>query len=355
MKIVALDLGKSKMVGCMYETLTHEHRFDSAPLDRGTLRTVLEGERPDRVVIEIGPTAGWVGDAVRAHGAELEVANPSHQGWRWRNVKKKTDRMDALKLAQLSVMNQLPKVHLPDAGVRQWRGLIHYRHHQVRRRTAIKNRIRAILNSEGIGMAEGKRGWSKQQLQTVRQMARPWEDVDPQELWRGELYEELAQYEQVIKCIVRVEKKLDELAASDARVKLLRTIPGVGPRLAEAVVAIIDEPHRFKRGKQVASYCGLVPRQFQSGAMDRHGRITGAGDRMLRALLVEVSWIALRYNPWARATFDRICQGRKGRRKTAIIAVARRLVVRCWAMLRDHTIWSPSACVEAVQDRAGSR
>jgi transposase len=347
MKIVALDLGKSKMVGCMYETLTHEHRFDSAPLDRGTLRTVLEAERPDRVVIEIGPTAGWVGDAVRAHGAELEVANPSHQGWRWRNVKK-TDRMDALKLAQLSATNQLPKVHLPDVGVRQWRGLIHYRHHQVRRRTAIKNRIRAILNSEGIGMAEGKRGWGKQQLQTVRWMARPWEDVDLRGLWRGELYEELAQYDQVTECIVRVEKKLDELAASDPRVKLLRTIPGVGPRLAEAVVAIVDDPHRFKRGKQVASYCGLVPRQFQSGAMDRHGRITGAGDRMLRALLVEVSWIALRYNPWARATFDRIGQGRKGRRKTAIVAVARRLVVRCWAMLRDHTIWSPPTCVEAA-------
>jgi transposase len=355
MKIVALDLGKSKMVGCMYDTLTHEHRFDSAPLDRGTLRTALEAERPDRVVIEIGSTAGWVGDVVRAHGAELEVANPSHQGWRWRNVKKKTDRMDALKLAQLSATNQLPKVHLPEAGVRQWRGLIHYRHHQVRRRTAIKNRIRAILNSEGIDMAEGKRGWGKQQLQTVRQMARPWEDVDPKELWRGELSEELAQYDQVTECIVRVEKKLDELAASDARVTLLRTIPGVGPRLAEAVVAIIDDPHRFKRGKQVGSYCGLVPRQFQSGSMDRHGRITGAGDRMLRALLVEVSWIALRYNPWALATFDRICQRKKGRRKTAIIAVARRLVVRCWAMLRDHTTWSPPACVEVVSDRAGGR
>jgi transposase len=276
------------------------------------------------------------------------VANPSHQGWRWRNLKKKTDRMDALKLAQLSATRQLPKVHLPHAGVRQWRGLIHYRHHQVRRRTAIKNRIRAILTSEGIGMLAGKKGWTKARLQTLRQLARPWQDVDLKELWRGALHEELAQYDQVSECVVRVEKKLDELAASDARVKLLETIPGVGPRLAEAVVAIVDNPHRFKRAKQVGSYCGLVPRQFQSGTMDRHGRITGAGDRMLRALLVEVSWIALRYNPWARATFDRVCQGKKGRRKTAIVAVARRLVVRCWAMLRDQSTWSPPACGQAA-------
>lgn len=348
MKILALDLGKSKMVGCMYETRTHEHRFDSAPLDRGTLRTVLDAERPDRVVIEIGSSAGWVGDVVRAHGTELEVANPSHQAWRWRNVKKKTDRLDALKLAQLSAMNQLPKVHLPEARVRQWRGLIRYRHHQVRRRTAIKNRIRSILSGEGIAMPHGKSGWTKRALQAVREMARGWEEVDPRTLWRGELHEELAQYDQVTESIVRVEKKLDELAASDARVKLLQTTNGVGPRLAEAVVAIIDDPHRFKRGKQVASYCGLVPRQFQSGTMDRHGRITGAGDRMLRALLTEVSWIALRYNPWARATFDRICQGKKGRRKTAIVAVARRLLVRCWAMLRDGTAWKPPACVGAA-------
>lgn len=355
MKILALDLGKSKMVGCMYETRTQEHRFDSAPLDRGTLRTILEAEHPDRVVIEIGSSAGWVGDVVRAHGTELEVANPSHQAWRWRNVKKKTDRLDALKLAELSAMNQLPKVHLPQAGVRQWRGLIRYRHYQVRRRTAIKNRIRSILSSEGIAMPHGTSGWTQRALQAVRQMARPWEEVDPQTLWRGELHEELAQYDQVTEGIVRVEKKLDALAASDARVKLLQTTNGVGPRLAEAVVAIIDDPHRFKRGKEVSSYCGLVPRHFQSGTMDRHGRITGAGDRMLRALLVEVSWIALRYNAWARATFDRICQGKKGRRKTAIVAVARRLLVRCWAMLRDGTTWQAPACVGAAQDRGGPR
>lgn len=347
MKIVALDLGKSKMVGCVYDTSTHEHRFDSAPLDRGTLRTVLEAERPDRVVIEIGSTAGWVGDTVRAHGVPLEVANPSHQAWRWRSVKKKTDRVDALKLAQLSATNQLPKVHLPEVGVRQWRGLIHYRHHQVRRRTAIKNRIRAILTSEGINMLAGQKAWTVLQLQAVRELARPWEEVDPQELWRGELHEELAQYDQMVECITRLDRKLNELAARNGRVKLLRTIPGVGPRLAEAVVAIVDDPHRFQRGKQVAAYCGLVPRHFQSGTMDRHGRITAAGDRMLRALLIEVSWMALRYNPWARTTFERICQGRKGRRKTAIVAVARRLIVRCWAMLRDHTAWSPPAGVEA--------
>ena len=348
MKILALDLGKDKMVGCPYDTQTHEHRFDKAPLDRGSLAVVLQAENPDRVVIEVGSSAGWVGDVVRAHGAELEVANPTHQAWRWRNVKSKTDRMDALKLAQLSATGQLPTVHLPDPRVRQWRALLHYRHHQVRRRTSIKNRIRSILCAQGLSMPAGQSAWTKAGLETLRAMARAWEDVGPESLWRGALSEELAQYDQVSAAIARVEKKLDALAERDPRVALLRTIPGVGPRLAEAVVAILDDPHRFRKGKQVASYCGLVPRHFQSGTMDRQGRITGAGDRMLRALLVEVSWMALRSNAWARATFDRVYQGKKGRRKTAIVAVARRLVIRCWAMLRDHTAWSPPARVQAA-------
>jgi transposase len=348
MKILACDLGKSKMVGCVYDTSTCEHRFDSAPLDRGTLRTVLETEQPDRVVIEIGSTAGWVGDVVREFGSQLEVANPSHEAWRWRNIKKKTDRLDALKLARLSATNQLPQVHLPRHDIRQWRGLLRYRSHQIKRRTTVKNRIRSILDGEGIAMAAGRKGWTQQGLESLRAMACPWEALTTRELWRGELHEELMQYDQITACIRRVEQKLDALADCDDRVKLLRTVPGVGPRLAEAVVAIIDDPHRFQRGKQVASYCGLVPRQFQSGQMDRMGRITGAGDRLLRALLVEVSWISLRYNPWARAIFDRICHGKKGRRKTAIVAVARRLVICCWAMLRDHAAWSPPTRTQAA-------
>ena len=84
MKILAIDPGKSKMAGCIYDTQTHEHRFEGAPLDRGTLGTVLELERPDRVVIEVGSSAGWVGDTIRQAGIELQVANPNHEGWRWR-------------------------------------------------------------------------------------------------------------------------------------------------------------------------------------------------------------------------------------------------------------------------------
>ncbi|NIL95944.1 MAG: IS110 family transposase [Planctomycetales bacterium] len=348
MKILALDLGKSKMAACVYHSLTHEYRFDGAPLERGMLSDVLGQERPDRVVIEVGPSAGWVGDLVRRAGIELQVANPNHEGWRWRNVRRKTDRLDALKLAQLSASDQLPQVHLPNRGVRQWRSLIHYRQRLVTRRTAVKNRCRSILEAEGIPTARGVKCWTQAGVSALRSQACPWEETSAEELWRGELWEELEQFERLTAALQRVEKRLDAMAKSDRRVALLQTIPGVGPRLAEAVVALVDDPHRFGRGKQVASYLGLTPRQYQSGQMDRQGRISGQGDRRVRALLVEVAWIGQRYNPWMQETFQRLCHGSPARRKIAVVGVARRLVIRCWAMLRDHARWSPPPMTQAA-------
>ena len=141
--------------------------------------------------------------------------------------------------------------------------------------------------------------------------------------------------------IQQVEDKLDALAASDKRVELLRSIPGVGPRLAELVVATIDDPSRFKNGKQVGAYAGLTPRLYQSGTMDRMGGISGQGNALLRALLVEVGWLGLRYNAYVGEVYERVRRGSDSRKKIAIIAAARRLLIWCWAMLRDNRRWNP--------------
>ena len=115
----------------------------------------------------------------------------------------------------------------------------------------------------------------------------------------------------------------------------------MGPRLAEIAFAVIADAKRFRNGKHVASYAGLVPRQYQSGDSDRRGRISGQGNPLLRFLLVEVSWVGLQYNPWMRAVYERVRRGSAARKRIAIVAVARRLLVRCWAMLRDGVPWRP--------------
>lgn len=332
MKILSLDLGQCKTVACVYQADSGKSSFRTVSTTAEALHELLVGESPDRLVMEIGPTAGWVYDLAQSLDLETQVANPSHEAWRWRKTKHKSDRKDALKLARLSAMNQLPQVYMPGPAGREYRAMIRYRQSVVERVTAVKNSIRAILTRQGLKLAGGKNGWAKKRRASLLELA----EMDDQP-WRFMLGEELEHLTRLESSVKLVEQKLQAMA--DHNVQLLQTIPGVGIRLAETIVAIIDDPHRFKRGRQVASYAGLTPRRYQSGAMDRQGHISGQGDRLLRQLLVQVAWIGRRYNPWMQEVYERVRRGSESRKKIAIVALARRLLIRCWAMLRDGTPW----------------
>lgn len=339
MKILALDLGKYKTVGCTYESERGTYEFQrtfTAPAD---LQRLVQEVKPDRVVIEVCSIAGWVCDLMGQLGIEVQVANTSDDAWRWRKVKQKDDRRDALKAARLSAVNQLREVYIPPTEVRQWRALITYRQHLVGRRTKIKNHIRDLLVREGQILARGSRCWNKLGQELLSSIARPLDEVGPEELWRGELWEELQQLQIIQQRITSVEEKLNAIGAANARVQLLRTIPGVGPRLSEAIVALLDQPQRFRKASQVSSYIGMVPKAFDSGESERRGHITRQGSGLVRSLLVEVAWAGLRHNRWMRQTYLRLSGGKKARKKIAIVAVGRKLLVRCWAMLRDNRAW----------------
>ena len=339
MNILSMDLGKSKTVVCIYDSENGSHRFSKVTTMPQHIHDLIVEHQPDRIVFEICSSAGWIYDIAKELKFEVQVANPSTEGWRWKNVKRKNDRDDALKLAKLSAMNQLPTVHMPTRQVRQKRALIRYRQSLVKRRTQIKNNIRSILDKEGLRLGAGKNGWSKKSLASLRQMSVSMEECGLEDLWRGQLYVELDMLEATEKFLGEVTGKLDAICKTDRQIKRLRTIPGVGPRLSETIVAFLDEPGRFANGKQVGCYAGLTPKQYQSGSMDRQGRISGQGNKLLRSLLVEVSWLGLRNNRWMRQTYERILRGSASRKKIAITAVARKLLVRCWAMLRDEQDW----------------
>lgn len=339
MKILSLDLGKYKTVGCDYERESGKHRFKGTVTTHAALEQLVKEVKPDRVVIEVCNIAGWVCDLLRGMGVEVQVANTSDDAWRWRKVKKKNDRQDALKAAQLSAVNQLREVHIPTIAVRQWRALISFRQQLVRRRARVKNTIRDLLLREGQILPRGGKCWSQLAVERLEAMALPLSEVGMNELWRGELDIELRQLRAVQQEIAVAEGKLDAIAAADPRVQLLRTIPGVGPRLSEAIVALLDQPERFRKANEVSAYIGMVPQELDSGETERRGRITRHGSRLVRSLLVEVAWAGLRHNRWVRETYQRISGGKKARKKIAIVAVGRQLLVRCWAMLRDGTPW----------------
>jgi transposase len=340
MNIVAIDLGKFNSMVCFFDSDTNEYRFQLVKTERGYLRTLLTNHPCDLVVMEACTASGHVSDLCGELGLKTLVCSTHEEAWRWRNTKRKTDRDDALKLARLAAMSQLKATHVPSPAMREYRGLIKYRKKLVGTENRLKNSIRALFHLRGIAISRGERTWwsGREQLDEYR---KPLAECSADELWRGQLDQLLTQLDHTQQLLKTVEKKLDATARENSRVRRVMTIPGVGRVTAEAIVTAIDDARRFQSGRQVSAYAGLVPRQYQSGETDRRGRITKRGSRLLRTLLVECAWCSLKYNPWARLTYERIHGGKRVRRKKAAVALARRILVVAWAMLRDETDYDP--------------
>lgn len=339
MKILGIDLGKYNSVACLLKTETQETLFFSLKSYPQEFLNLLAQTEPELVVIEACTMAGWVHDLYKAEKIEVIVANTNQQAWCWKHVKRKTDKDDALKLTKLVYMGQIVSVHVPSAESRQYRQLIKYRKRLVGRITQIQNTIRALFNQRGIVIPVGAKAWTIQGLEKMSQYSNPLEDCNEDSLWQGQLEIEMVQLDCLWQDLHTVDLKLTQLSKANSGVRLLESIPGIGRKTAEVVVAYLDDAKRFKSARQVSSYAGLVPKQFQSGNMNRMGKITRRGPSVLRAALVEAAWIMLRYNPWAVNFYQRICAGQKTRKKQAVIALARKLLVLCWTLLRKNEPW----------------
>jgi transposase len=342
--IVAIDLGKFNSVVCLYDPVTTQHSFVTIQTTPQCVHDLLvehSGENPSQtlLVFETCDCGGWVYDVAQALGFTVAVANPSHEAWRWTKVKRKTDRDDAHKLASMAAMRQLPTVHMPPPQQRQKRRLVHQRRSLVQRRTEIKNSIRSIFSQQGLLLVRGNKQWTLAGIKQLRSESKLLSKCSVDELWRGRLDVELQLLEVLDEQIKAVDQKLDSLGSEDERIERLQQVKGVGPRLAEALVVHLDDPHRFKSGRQVSAYVGLVPRQFESGTMKRVGRITRRGPSLLRGMLIEVAWMVYRHNDWAKRFVQSVSRGMKQRKKIAIVALARKLLVKLWAMLRDGSGW----------------
>src|SRR5437870_6670593 len=255
--ILALDLGKFKTVACWYDVGGGNTRFQTTLSNRAELGELITAQAVDLIVFEACTLAGWVFDLCRDLKVKAQVANTNGEAWKWKNVKRKTDRDDALKLAKMAALGQLPAVRLPAKAVREKRALLSYRQGLVGRRVAVQNRLRAVLLGQGLAAPRGHRAWTRLGLDGIVQFGRPLADCPAEELWRGELDLALTELRHLLELIDQVEKKLDALAQTDPAVQLLQTIPGVGPRTAETVAAYLDQAQRFDNGRQVSAYAGL--------------------------------------------------------------------------------------------------
>lgn len=314
-----------------------------------TLCALLQRWQPTVVLCEACTMTSLLYDAVQAvlPTCVLHAANTNADAWRWSQTRCKTDAKDCERLIKLFRVGELATVYIPTAHERAFRRAIMHRGKLVERRTSAYNGIRAACKRHQVSLPSGEAAWTKKGLEFIESLVAPVEETDAHitlrdaRAWLCEVADLLAQVRLLNKQIARVEKVIDRELAQRPEVPRIRSAPGYGPVLASVLLAFIGDPRRFSSGKQVASYAGLVPRVYQSGKSERMGRITKAGNVRLRKLLINAAWIAVRNDPWAKQTFERLTGGSRNRtrRKIAIVAVARRLLIRSWAMMRDGTTW----------------
>lgn len=294
------------------------------------VRVISELPKPLTIGYEASCGYGTIHDRLSRHAQRIIVGHPGQMRLIFRS-KRKNDRVDAQKIAKLVYLDAMPQVHVPSVDIRQWRRMIEFRQRLVGKCSAMKNQLRAILKTLGIKAPPNL--WCQSGYQWLRDQT---EITGAYAVERDILLEDLTSQSQQIK---RVEKELLVIAQKHPGVSLLMTIPGVGPRTAEAVVAYLDDVKRFGNSRQVGSYFGLVPTQDASADKNRLGHITREGPPTVRKLLGEASWQGIKHSPTIQGWFDRISKNDPDRKKIAIVSVARKLCVVMSAMLRTGEAW----------------
>jgi transposase len=291
------------------------------------------------LTFEVSGQSGFMYDSLLNSADSITISNPSKMTWIFRTAKK-TDRIDARKQAILLSVGEIPKVHMPKKDIRQWRVTIQHRRKIISSITQVKNRIRALLNSVGITKpAVKKNWWTKANSNWMRQLAgRPAEII--QSAWRLTLADMLGQLELFQLQLKQTTKYLDQYLQIKPAASLIMTIPGIGPRTTEAILAYTDNIKRFTKNRKYCAYFGLTPRLDESGSNRRLGHISKQGPSVVRWLIVEAAWRIIKTSPSLKMFFERVMAGQKNRKKIAIVAVARKLMTIVRAMLTTGELFN---------------
>ena len=264
----------------------------------------------------------WIGDAL-----EIKACRARGQ---------KHDRGDAQLILKLLLEKRFPKIWTPSSEEKDLRQLLIHRHKLVRMRVQAKNELQHLAMNRGV--ARSRRLWSRAGQQVLRDLAlRPWAARRREDLFK---VKDLLDQQ-----IAVLDGAALQAAEQNQQARLLMTQPGVGPLTSLAFVLTMGDVSRFQRGKQVASYLGLIPREYSSGGKQRLGSISKQGNRFMRMLLVEAAQVAVRCDPQMRNEYLHRCHRKaKG---VAKVAAARKLAIRLYWMLRTNTGYPEVVRVES--------
>ncbi len=282
-----------------------------------------------KVAVEAGGHSRWIHDTLKKLGIIVYIVNPNKVKLIAKN-KKKTDKVDAAFLAKLLRIDELPeRVYVAEGDSRELRDLLRSRHQLITSTTCLMNHLRGMLRQEGI---------------KLKSKAFNDESTFPGLLTNKSvpkhLHPIITSYEKTIAELRKQRKSLDDVIAAygNKDIELLKSVPGIGEVASKTTYAAISTVKRFKRAKQLTSYCGLVPSVFSSGERANYGHITREGRSEVRHVVVQGVRAIVRSensdNKPLRKWYERIAKRRGS--KTAVVALARKLVEIIFYVLRDR-------------------
>lgn len=323
-RYIGLDVHKRSLQAAFVDELAQvikEVRIEEVSRD-SLLRFALRHlESTDQVALEVTTNCWAVTRALRPHVAKVVVSNPM-QTKAIASAKVKTDKVDAVVLAQLLRLDYLPTVWEPDEQTQNLRRWTERRGALVHEGIRLTNRIHAVLAERLLvcpydPLSAAGRGWLSQ-LELDREGR--WL-IESDLRLAGTLQAELA----------GVDDILLSLAAADKRTRLLVTLPGFGIQVALALLAAWGDACRFSTDKKAAGYLGLAPSTRQSGDRCYHGPITKRGRTHARWMLIQAAQHVGRH-PGPLGHFFRRLAKRKGH-NVAVVATARKLAAIAWRVL----------------------
>jgi transposase len=253
----------------------------------------------------------WLGDAT-------EVRRRA----RWRQ---KNDRRDAELILDLLIHDEFPRLHRPSPQSREILRMLRYRQKLIKIRTMGKNSLQALALQSGL--AKRSHLFTKSGQQELRTA-----HMSPAMQWQREQWFQLL--EPLNQRLLETMLWLKQQSQDDARIKLLRTHPGIGLLTSLCLVHTLWPVSRFRNQRKVAAYAGLEPMERSSAERKHFLGISKAGSRVLRYLLVEAAHTAVKKDDDLKRFYQRLAT-RRGRPK-AKTAAARKLLIRSFIMLRDE-------------------
>jgi transposase len=266
----------------------------------------------------------WFEDLLHELGCEVRIGDPAEIRRRARS-RQKNDRRDADLIFELLHKNEFPTLFRRSREIREILQQLRYRHKLVKLRTLARNSLHRLALEAGLSLQSRLLSRAGREKLTALSLS-PAAALQRQE-W-------LELIDQLNHRITRLEAELERLAASDERLGRVRTHPGIGLLTGLALVHTLCPVSRFANRRKVAAYVGLEPVEHSSAGTQRWGGISKAGSRLLRFLLGEAALNACREDDDLKRFYDHL-SGRRGSQK-ATVAVARKLLIRAWVLLRDE-------------------